>query len=660
MKKSWLSIVVTLTFVGLSANSLADEVRIRYSETLQQLEMRTDAALSAKPSDSLDAERMAAMQFNAFGRHFDLQLAPNRALLQQLSAKQRPTGVGVYRGTLNGVPDSWVRMVIDGDSATGMIFDGTTAYAIERDELSGRPIMFRLEDLEIPPNSLACSALTASNSGAQLLSKVSADVSSQVQAAPGATQNIDVAVIADFEFTSDKGAGNAAAEMLTRMNNVDGIFSDQLGVQITVNRTDTFSTASDPFSDETDSELLIDELSDYRNGNADQRSNGLSHLFTGRNLDGSTVGIAYTSAVCSRRFGVGLTQGTHSATFDSLIAAHELGHNFGAPHDGTSGSACESTTGDWLMSPRLNGTDQFSACSISEMQSVVSQASCVTALPTTDVAVFVDSSPATPLLGNQEQVSFSVDSVGTNDASNVAIDVTIPNNVTLDSITVAGGSCTTGAGIANCTVSAITAGSGSLVSMFVTLDAVGSAQFVADVTATGDSNVSNNQNVLNIDIAPAVDLVVTAPAVGATLNQATTVNVTIQNQSSIAATSAQVTVTPDAGLRLDSASWSAGSCTVSGGNATCDATSLAPQASTTVALNVTGTAEGSQGYSVSVSASETERDAASNSASGSVAVSTPNNSSGGGDDSGGGAAGWLLLGSLFVVLARRRKQLAVS
>ena len=63
------------------------------------------------------------------------------------------------------------------------------------------------------------------------------------------------------------------------------------------------------------------------------------------------MGVAYSSALCSTRFGAGLSEGNAGAMFDSLVAAHEIGHNFGAPHDGKAGSACESEMGDFIMAP---------------------------------------------------------------------------------------------------------------------------------------------------------------------------------------------------------------------------------------------------------------------------------------------------------------------
>jgi hypothetical protein len=364
------------------------------------------------------------------------------------------------------------------------------------------------------------------------------------------------------------------------MNNVDGIFSMQLGVQLNVNRIDTFPSNNDPFSDQLDAGTLLDELTDYRFATSEQYSNGLTHLFTGRNLDTSTVGIAYTGALCSRRFGAGLTQGSNDVTLDSLVAAHEIGHNFGAPHDGTTDSACESETGEFLMAPQLNGSDEFSACSIAEMQDDINNASCITPLPSTDVALVAGGQPATVLLGNAATLTFDVNSIGTNNASGVNVDVTIPAGVNLDSVSASAGSCSSGAGAASCAIGSIAAGSGATVTIEATSSAVGIANFAASVSADTDANANNNQASVQLTIDPAVDLVSTAAATAqVALNASTTIRPNIENRSSIVATNVTVTVTPDSGISIDSASWSPGNCSIADGVVTCQADSLGPQSS---------------------------------------------------------------------------------
>ena len=115
-----------------------------------------------------------------------------------------------------------------------------------------------------------------------------------------------------------------------------------------------------------------------------------------------------------------------------------------------------------------------------------------------------------------------------------------------------------------------------------------------------------------------------------------------------------MTITPDAGIDIDTASWAAGSCSITDNVASCEANSLAAQSNTQLQIGVTGTSEGSRSYSVTASAAEADRNGANNNVSGQLTVgSTTTGSPGGGNDSGGGSFGWLFLMSLALVRRRR-------
>ncbi len=168
-----------------------------------------------------------------------------------------------------------------------------------------------------------------------------------------ALKQVRIGVVGDFEFVSQFTTSTPEDAIVARMNVVDGIFTSQVGVKITLATPTLFRTDSDPFTKTAASDLLS-ELRTYRSGSQAQRALGITHLMTGRNLDGSTVGIAYISGLCSAEFGASLSQSTFNTTQSALIAAHEIGHNFGAPHDGESGSACASTPTDYLMAAQLS------------------------------------------------------------------------------------------------------------------------------------------------------------------------------------------------------------------------------------------------------------------------------------------------------------------
>lgn len=655
-------VVVLFSLMLLTVARAESNVHVAYLESLQELRMAYAKVLPGAQKPGLP--QLESLRFDAFGRHFAINLAPNHSLLNAAMRSALDDRLGIYRGEIDGMPGSWARLVIENDVPRGILWDGEQLWSVEVAENSAtgteQPFIFRLEDLQIAPGTMSCGDTGMATNAGELANAVLAEMAAMTALGPGATSQIDVAVIGDFEFTSDKGAGVDTA-LITRMNNVDGLFSAQLGVQININRIDSFASNNDPFTDATDSGGLLDELTDYRFATSVQNANGLTHLFTGRDLDTTTVGVAYTGALCSRRFGAGLTQGTHNVTTDSLIAAHEIGHNFGAPHDGTSGSACEAEPQIFLMAPQVNNSSTFSSCSITEIQEDVNGAACISPLPSTDVAMVAGSQPGSVLLGNPASFTLEANSVGTMTASGVVVNVTIPPSVSLSSVSASAGSCTSGAGNASCTIGSIAAGSGVTVSITAATLATGNADFVANVTAASDANSNNNRTTVRIAVNPAVDLVSIAAATAqVALDQRTTIRPRVENRSSIQATSVTVTVTPDAGLRIESASWAPGGCGIAGNAATCQAGGLAAQANETLQLELTGITAGNRSYTVSVSAAETERIGANNAVTGQVSVGSGSAVSGNESDGGGGSLGWLTLLLLAVRLRALRRERATA
>ena len=153
------------------------------------------------------------------------------------------------------------------------------------------------------------------------------------------------------------------------MNNVDGIYGAQLGIEIQVPSI-TVYVDHDPVTNTTDPEKLLTSLQGFRQGTLAQQSYALTHLFTG-DLDSETVGIALTGTLCKAN-AVSLTQSSSNLgmAIETLIAAHEIGHNFGAPHDGDPKYACASTSATtYLMAPRVSSGDRNFSQPVLAMQS---------------------------------------------------------------------------------------------------------------------------------------------------------------------------------------------------------------------------------------------------------------------------------------------------
>ena len=624
-------------------------VLVSYSETLENF------SLLANEPRVIGGPALSTLAFDAFGQRFELDLEPNNRLLAD--AGLNASDLGIYRGRLAGKPGSWARIVLSNGLPSGLVWDGEEMLAIEAvsAELGGPAAasIYRLKDTYVEPGTMSCGTAAKETSLATAYATVTGELDIALAQAAGAIDEIKIGIVSDFEFTSSNGS-NVESEILARMNNVDGIFSEQLGVQLTVEVIETFPTSDDPFTTSVPGDLLR-ELGTYRETTPSQNSQGLTHMFTGRNLDGTTVGIAFTDALCRRQFGVGLTQSSRSPATDSLVAAHEIGHNFGAEHDGEVGSVCASVTGDFLMSPRVSGTDQFSSCSIDTMRPRADAASCVNPLPRAGVSIALTSPPPHLLLDASTDLLFEVANTGSEDATNVTASFVLPTNITIDSVASTIGTCTSGGGQVDCTIGVIPVNGRTSIALSVTASSVGSGTLDATAIADGDANLDDNAQAVQVVVDAATNLrIVNAASSSAMLNGAVTINPRIENNSSLPATNLALTVSFSAGLRVENASWADGTCSVSSSSLTCQRSSLAAGASVSLEIRLTATATGTQTYTGFVSAAETDSDENDNRISGTISVSGGSSSQA--ESGGGGAVSllWMLLAALFVRSARWR------
>jgi hypothetical protein len=655
---TWMLVVAISGISPAPSAAKSNDVFVSHYEPLQRLSIHSSSNIAERGAQQIQAAAPIELAFDALGRSFELELEPNSGLLSMASRGALADGVGIYRGQLAGNPDSWARIVVVDGMPRGLIWDGSEMFAVEAPGDSqlqiSAPVIYRLADALIVPGSMSCGSSPISGSGAVAYNKLIGELDAAVAQAAGAISEITMGAIGDSLFTNDRGGDiDAAAAITTRLNNVDGIFSEQVGVHINVQLIETFSDPlTDPLTDQRDSSELLDELSGYRSITPAQNSLGLTHLFTGRDLLTTTVGIAWSGTLCESFHGAGLSESRRDATFDSLIAAHEIGHNFGAPHDGQPG-ACESVPEDFIMAPRLNQSQQFSDCSISIMQATAAAKSCVVALPAVDMGIALSGQISTLLLGANTDLVYDVRNNGTLLATNVVADFVLPVNLTLDSVVASSGDCNSGAGgSVNCSLGDVAELGSRTVTITTTPTSVGVATLSASVSADSDGRPENNQEVLQLTIDPAVDLVVNDfSTLSVQVQQSTTVNAVLENRSSLDATGITLGISLNDELQANSASWSIGSCTVTAHQIDCQASSFAAQSSSTLSVGITGLATGSKGYTFTLSSNEVDNDVANNSATGSIRVTSAS-----GDDEGSGAAGplFLCLLTLIAVLRRRR------
>lgn len=347
------------------------------------------------------------ISFTALGKQFELHLEPNDLFAPKakniwVGDATTETGaptVTFYKGEVKGQPGSWVRVSMQNGVMNGMIRTPEDVYFVEPGaRFLPHPslkdmVIYRLSDT-VPNWQFGSCALddptvaavlgrhappapaSSGNSGEYEALK------QELQALAGSTlEQIDIGLVADYEYFLEHGAA-AAADLQNIINQIDGIYRAELGVTLRITQTVVYTTASDPFSSTTDSYTLLQEFSNYKaNPSSPVYGTGLAHLFTNRDLSGSTIGIAWLGTVCQSQYASGVSQDfTTSNKSLVLLTAHEVGHNFNAPHDNQSGSPCAATPFGFIMNPFLDPTLnlQFSECSKAQIAPEVAGASCMT------------------------------------------------------------------------------------------------------------------------------------------------------------------------------------------------------------------------------------------------------------------------------------------
>lgn len=194
------------------------------------------------------------------------------------------------------------------------------------------------------------------------------------------TSAVNVKVVklsVDGDANWNQTYGTAGLDKIAEIvHSANVIYIDQFKVKINLVRTNVYtSNYFNGSGDANDASARLDTFTEFID--AQNRYSNVAdafHLFTTRDFTGSTAGIAYIGQVC-RYYPYGLVQDYPGLS--STIFAHELGHNFNAPHD--SGSQCGSDA--TIMQPSLGYPvpTTFSSCSKSIVASYINTyGSCLT------------------------------------------------------------------------------------------------------------------------------------------------------------------------------------------------------------------------------------------------------------------------------------------
>lgn len=606
------------------------------------------------------------------GGRADLLLAPNPRL--GVLARRLEGRATAWSGTIAGRPGSWAAVTRIGSRWTGMWFDGIRYFGIDdaRSLASlgaaaaraapDRALVFELADLKL---DASFEGDIAQLDAGRLATELAAGLAQSAPAVAEAVlpfKRVSVALVGDAELTALDGA-QTETNMLARLNIVDSIFASQLGVHLQAGSVTLLGTTDAPSPTTVPGDLLA-WLRDFRAGSTQQRASGISHLMTGRDLDGRTVGIAYISGLCSNTFGASLSQSTGSLQTDALVAAHEIGHVFGAPHDGDAEGACASTPTTFLMAPQISSSSTFSSCSLEQMQPSLGR-SCVAPYDSADVLVEAPQK-ADIATGTPADLRITVRSVGTIAATNVSLRATLPTGGSV--VTASGGAsaCTITGLVVDCPLGDLAAGAELVATVRVQYDAPTSGVAQLRVFAGNDGLSTNDRTTMQINAAPGADLALAVTgAQAALIGEDISTVLTLENHGPAAATDARLTVQIPAGLQLVQSAPDGLTCAPVTEGLTCGPQPLAAGGSGRLTLTLRASVAASYVLAAQASASPPDMLASNNQVTVQYNISAPPGSGSASGGGGGGGGQWsiallLMLTLLTLLESRRRQRVAAS
>ena len=198
------------------------------------------------------------------------------------------------------------------------------------------------------------------------------------QRAPGDCYEVEVAFANDYLMFDDHGGVSGVENHnIAVMNNVAANYDDEFEEDMEFDIVEIFvSTCSscDPWTSSTAAGELLDSFRDWAVAGGFSVAFDMADLWTDRNLNGATIGLAWVSGVCFTNWKYCITQDfTGNAQLLRVLLAHEFGHLFGALHD-PSGS-------NTIMAPSVNTSSSWSDNSIDDINDFIDGINCLGPCP---------------------------------------------------------------------------------------------------------------------------------------------------------------------------------------------------------------------------------------------------------------------------------------
>lgn len=330
------------------------------AQVLQRMRLSAGAFADVAVESAADATRVAVSlndQPTTLELHPVSLRAPGFKLLVQEAGGQLVELAAppprTFKGIVVGQPASSVAATVDGERVTALIrLEDDEVWVVQPVRRQAAPasdaahLVFRAADTI--PGGFTCGAddlpqpaLPADAPGP--------DGGGSGGPTRGGFVAAKLAIDADVEFFQANGSSvvDTINDIESVMNGVRSIYEPQVSIAHVISTIVVRTAESDPYGSADANLLLCQFRNRWNTGPELAFQRDAAHLFTGKDLVGNTIGLAWVGTMCRGNFttmacadgslqdlAYGLSESRFSGSFNERVSltAHELGHNWSARH----------------------------------------------------------------------------------------------------------------------------------------------------------------------------------------------------------------------------------------------------------------------------------------------------------------------------------------
>lgn len=170
-----------------------------------------------------------------------------------------------------------------------------------------------------------------------------------------ACYELELAIASDELMLDEYGSvGGVEDHNIAVINDVQADYLGHFTHDLEIIIVTQFVSDDDPWTASTDAGTLLGSFRDWGNNGGFGVNFDMGELWTDRDFNGGTVGIAYLNGVCNSLKYHCLQDFTGNSEFLRCMTSHEMGHNFSSGHDNN----CP--PGDFIMCPFVSDATEWS------------------------------------------------------------------------------------------------------------------------------------------------------------------------------------------------------------------------------------------------------------------------------------------------------------